>query len=87
MRSNQSVINVYKKKSMKSEVVTQLLYGETFKKLKQYGTWIKIKNDSDNYKGFIKLSERRPVKDFGDGNSAISIAKTLSNYYRENKID
>ena len=54
MRSNQSVINVYKKKSMKSEVVTQLLYGEIFKKLKQYGTWIKIKNDSDNYKGFIK---------------------------------
>ena len=39
---------------MKSEVVTQLLYGDIFKKLKQYGTWIKIKNDSDNYKGFIK---------------------------------
>ena len=39
---------------MKSEVVTQLLYGEIFKKLKQYETWIKIKNDSDNYKGFIK---------------------------------
>ena len=32
----------------------KLLYGDTFKKLKKNGSWIKIKNDSDNYKGFIK---------------------------------
>ena len=54
MRSNLSVINVYNKKNTKSKVVTQLLYGDTFKKLKKNGSWIKIKNDSDNYKGFIK---------------------------------
>ena len=50
MRSNSSVINIYKKNSLKSEVVTQLLYGDTFKKIKKTGTWIKIKNDTDNYK-------------------------------------
>ena len=54
MRSNYSVINVYKKKNIKSEVVTQLLYGDTFKKIKKIGNWIKIKNDLDNYKGYIK---------------------------------
>ena len=54
MRSNKSVINVYKKQSIKSGVVTQLLYGETFKKLKKVGSWIRIKNDADNYKGYIK---------------------------------
>ena len=54
MRSNNSVINVHKKKNIKSEVVTQLLYGDTFKKLKKNGVWIKIKNDKDNYKGYIK---------------------------------
>ena len=54
MRCNLSVINVYNKKNTKSKVVTQLLYGDTFKKLKKNGSWIKIKNDSDNYKGFIK---------------------------------
>ena len=54
MRSNLSFINVYKKRNEKSEVVTQLLYGDTFKKLKQKGPWLEIKNDSDNYKGFIK---------------------------------
>ena len=54
MRSNSSVINVYKKNNIKSEVVTQLLYGDTFKKIEKKGSWIKIKNDLDNYKGFIK---------------------------------
>ena len=54
MRSNLSVINVYKKKSIKSKLLTQLLYGESFKLIKKNGLWIKIKNDSDSYKGFIK---------------------------------
>jgi hypothetical protein len=30
------------------------LYGDTFIELRKSGSWIKIKNDSDNYKGFIK---------------------------------
>ena len=54
MRSSDPVINVYKKNNIRSEVVTQLLYGDTFKKIKKTGTWIKIKNDTDNYKGYIK---------------------------------
>ena len=54
MRSNLSFINVYKKKNIKSEVVTQLLYGDSFKIIKYNNLWIKIKNDSDGYKGFIK---------------------------------
>ena len=54
MRSNKSVINIYKAKNTKSEVVTQLLYGDTFKQLKGIGSWIRIKNDIDNYKGYIK---------------------------------
>ena len=54
MRSDQSVISLYKKKSLKSKLVTQLLYGETFKTIKKDGSWIKIKNDIDNYKGYIK---------------------------------
>ena len=54
MRINSPVINVYKKNNIKSEVVTQLLYGDTFKKLKKIGSWIRIKNNIDNYKGYIK---------------------------------
>jgi len=54
VRSNLSLINVYKKRSLKSEIVTQILFGETFKEIKKDRSWIKIKNDYDNYKGFIK---------------------------------
>jgi len=54
VRNNSPVINVYKKNNIKSEIVTQLLYGDTFKKIKKIGTWIKIKNDTDNYKGYIQ---------------------------------
>ena len=60
MRSNLSFINVYKRKSTKSKIVTQLLYGETFNKLKKVGPWIKIKNDIDNYKGYIKFKKFLP---------------------------
>jgi len=60
VRNNLSFIKVYKKKSLKSEVATQLLYGDTFKKLKKYGPWIKIKNNLDNYKGYIKNKKFPP---------------------------
>jgi len=54
VRSDNPVINVYKRNNIKSGVVTQLLYGDTFKKVKESGSWFKIKNDSDNYTGYIK---------------------------------
>ena len=54
MRSNLSVLNVYQNRTEKSKVVTQLLYGDTFKILRKKGSWLKIKNNSDNYKGFIR---------------------------------
>ncbi len=57
MRNNLSFINVYSKKNSKSKVVTQLLYVETFRKIKKNKDFIKIKNDIDGYKGFIKLKK------------------------------
>lgn len=54
MQNNFYLINVHKKPSIKSEIVTQLLYGEIFHKIKKIGSWIKIKNNLDNYVGFIK---------------------------------
>ena len=54
MRNNFSVLNIYKKKNLKSEIVTQILYGDTFKILEKSNSWVKIKNDIDNYKGYIK---------------------------------
>jgi gamma-D-glutamyl-L-lysine dipeptidyl-peptidase len=52
--SNLPVINVYKKKSIKSKLETQLLYGESFRIIKKYGYWFRIKSDLDGYKGYIQ---------------------------------
>ena len=54
MKNHLPFINVYKKKNLKSEVVTQILYGETFEKIKKDKLWLKIKIDSDGYVGFVK---------------------------------
>ena len=49
--------NIYKKPSRKSEVTSQIIYGEKFKILSKNKSWIKIKTSFDNYKGFIKNSK------------------------------
>ena len=49
--------NIYKKPSRKSEVTSQIIYGERFKILNKNKSWIKIKTLFDNYKGFIKNSK------------------------------
>ena len=48
-----SIINLYKKASTKSEIVTQMIYGESFLISKKSKKWLKIKIKEDNYKGFI----------------------------------
>ena len=60
MRNNLAILNIYKKKNLKSKVVTQLLYGDTFKILKKFRYWLKIKSDIDNYKGYI-LNKKFPL--------------------------
>ncbi len=51
---NSSVSNIYSKPSLKSEVTSQILYGEKFKILTKKNNWIKIKTNYDNYIGYIK---------------------------------
>ncbi len=49
--------NIYKNPSKRSEVISQIIYGEKFKILAKNKNWIKIKTLFDNYKGFIKNSK------------------------------
>ena len=53
--NNFPIINLYKKPSKKSEVVTQIIYGESFSVLKKTKSWLKIKILEDGYKGFIQI--------------------------------
>ncbi len=52
--NNFPVINLYKKPSMKSEIVTQMIYGDSFSISKRLKKWLKIKIKEDNYKGYIR---------------------------------
>jgi len=57
MKSNffsSSLANIYSKSSSKSEVLSQILYGEKFRILNKKKGWVKIKTNYDNYIGFIK---------------------------------
>ncbi len=81
MRNNFTIINVYKKRTTKSEIVTQLLYGDIFKKLEKKGIWLKIKNNEDNYEGFIK------ERNFSNKNkNTHKISKLYSNLYSKPNI-
>ena len=51
--NNYSVINLYKKTSNKSEIVTQMIYGEGFKIINKSLKWFKIKIKEDRYTGYI----------------------------------
>ena len=52
--NNFSIINLYKNPSIKSEIVTQIIYGESFVIFQKNKKWLKIKINEDNYKGFIQ---------------------------------
>ena len=52
--STSFIRNIYKKPSKKSEVISQIIYGEKIKIRKIKNRWLKIKTYNDNYSGYIK---------------------------------
>ena len=52
--NNLSIVNLYKRPSKKSEVVTQMIFGESFSILKKTKNWLSVKIKEDGYKGFIQ---------------------------------
>ncbi len=52
--SNALVKNIYRINSEKSEITSQILYGENFSIILKKGKWLKIRTSFDNYIGFIK---------------------------------
>ena len=47
------LLNLHKKKSTKSEIISQIVFGESFKIIKKEKDWLKIKIMEDKYIGFI----------------------------------
>tara|TARA_B100000963_G_C22504104_1_gene615189 strand:+ start:130 stop:870 length:741 start_codon:yes stop_codon:yes gene_type:complete len=52
--NNYPLINLYKKTKRTSEVLTQMIYGDSFSIIKKKNKWLKIKIKEDNYSGFIE---------------------------------
>ena len=53
LTNNFSIINLHKKSSTKSEIVTQMIYGDSFSLTKKTKKWLKVKIKEDNYKGYV----------------------------------
>ena len=53
LTNNFSIINLHKKPSSKSEIVTQMIYGDSFTITKKIKKWLKVKIKEDNYKGYV----------------------------------
>jgi len=49
-----SEVNLYSKKSLRSPLVTQMIFGETFSIIKKNIHWLKIKIKEDGYTGYIR---------------------------------
>ena len=49
-----SVTNLYKKPSIRSEIVTQMIFGDSFLISKRSRKWLKIRIKEDRYSGYIK---------------------------------
>tara|TARA_A100001015_G_scaffold318175_1_gene437221 strand:- start:1052 stop:1792 length:741 start_codon:yes stop_codon:yes gene_type:complete len=52
--NNFTITNLHKKPSIKSEIVTQMIYGDSFSILKRGKKWLKIIVKEDGYKGYVK---------------------------------
>jgi gamma-D-glutamyl-L-lysine dipeptidyl-peptidase len=60
-----TLIPVRKEPAERSEMITQVLFGETFDVLQVEGPWSLIKSHFDNYKGWITSKMITPLEDIG----------------------
>lgn len=58
-----SCIPAKKEASHSSEMVSQLLFGESYRVIKQAGDWLEIKTDFDQYSCFIHTKQHHPLSE------------------------
>ena len=78
---NNSVGNINLKPNSKSEVTSQILYGEKFKILSKKQNWIKIKTYYDNYIGYIR--KKKYLQKFNPSKKIFKLKSRI--YKRKNK--
>ena len=78
---NNSLGNINLKPNSKSEVTSQILYGEKFKILSKKQNWIKIKTYYDNYIGYIR--KKKYLQKFNPSKKIFKLKSRI--YERKNK--
>ena len=78
---NNSLGNINLKPNSKSEVTSQILYGEKFKILSEKQNWIKIKTYYDNYIGYIR--KKKYLQKFNPSKKIFKLKSRI--YERKNK--
>jgi hypothetical protein len=58
---NLSIVPCRKDTSDRSEMVTQLLFGEYFEILEEFKTWIRVRSGIDGYEGWIDAKQYIPI--------------------------
>ncbi len=84
-----SIIPLRKEPTHRSELVTQLLFGEVYEITEESGSWIKVKCSYDSYEGWIDKSQHEELseKDFaviseaGYGVALELVSNVVSNNY------
>ena len=75
------VINLYKKKLLKSKIVTQMIYGESFEIINRSSKWMKIRIKEDKYIGYII---KKKFKSYLKPTHKVSVLS--ANIYRESNL-
>ena len=78
---NNSLGNINLKPNSKSEVTSQILYGEKFKIISEKQNWIKIKTYYDNYIGYIR--KKKYLQKFNPSKKIFKLKSRI--YERKNK--
>ena len=84
--NNFPIINLYRKPSIKSEILTQMNFGDSFSITKRSIKWLKIKIKDDGYNGFI---QNRKFLDFLKPTHKVCVLKSkiYKNPDKRKKID
>ncbi|MBO4774880.1 MAG: C40 family peptidase [Bacteroidales bacterium] len=58
-----AVIPLMESPTHRSEMVSQLLFGESYRVLSETGEWLEVETDFDHYHGFIAANQHEPLSE------------------------
>ena len=82
--NNYNILNLYKIKSVNSEISTQILYGEKFKLIQKGNKWWKVKLLNDGYIGYI--SKKKFIKKFSPTHKIFNLKANIYKNYNKNYL-